>query len=299
MLLISGARLVGQNQFRLLINPHLRSASVTRGYQAIRFFRRWCIPRFATSFDRVRRARFCARPATGRFDRSGGPLRRSSPSLSRSSSSSRHVGLITKFLGLIPARSTPGYAVACAAESLSFLKMFRASPHKSAMSLWPSIPGKYIQTPSCRDHTSPVVSSGLPHTASSGPGRAASCCTSVFSRPSCSADADCKSTKARSTRCRTDWRIASSPVVHTIVAQCSSCAARTHSCARRAEVDTTKHVCNAAGARHLAGARASGDTKIAGELNCKSLMKYGPSKLHFVPATARSRPPHPQTHSQR
>jgi hypothetical protein len=28
-------------------------------------------------------------------------------------------------------------------------------------------------------------------------------------------------------------------------------------------------------------------------------MKYGPSKLHFVPATARSRPPHPQTHSQR
>ena len=34
-----------------------------------------------------------------RFDRSGGPLRRSSSSLSRSSSSSRHVGLITKFLG--------------------------------------------------------------------------------------------------------------------------------------------------------------------------------------------------------
>jgi hypothetical protein len=54
-------------------------------------------------------------------------------------------------------------------------------------------------------------------------------------------------------------------------------------------------VCNAAGARHLAGARASGDTRIAGELVCKSLMKYGPSKI--VPATARSRPPHPQTHS--
>ena len=43
--------------------------------------------------------------------------------------------------------------------------------------------------------------------------------------------------------------------------------------------------------------RASGDTRIAGELVCKSLMKYGPSKV--LPATARSRPPHPQTHSQR
>jgi hypothetical protein len=131
---------------------------------------------------------------------------------------------------------------------------------------------------------------GVPHTASRAPGRAASCCTSVFSRPSCSADADCKSTKAKSTRCRTDWRIASSPVVHTIVAQCSSCAARTHSCARRAEVDTTRHVCNAAGARHLAGARASGDTRIAGELICKSLMKYGPSKLHSRHCTITASP---------
>jgi hypothetical protein len=128
-----------------------------------------------------------------------------------------------------------------------------------------------------------VVSSGLPHTASSAPCRAANCCTKVFNRPSCSAVADCKSTKAKSTRCRTDWRIASSPVVHTIVAQCSSCAARTQSCARRAEVDTTRHVCNAAGARHLAGARASGDTRIAGKLVCKSLMKYGPSKKSFPP----------------
>ena len=120
----------------------------------------------------------------------------------------------------------------------------------------------------------------MPHTASNGPCRAANCCTNVFSRPSCSAVADCKSIKAKSTRCRTDWRIASSPVVQTIVAHCSSCAARTQSCARCAEVDTTRHVCNAAGARHLAGARASGDTRIAGELVCKSLMKYGPSKNH-------------------
>ena len=66
----------------------------------MRFLRRWCIPRFATSFERVRRARFCARPAAGRFDRSGGPLlRRSANSPSRSSNSSRQVGLIANSLG--------------------------------------------------------------------------------------------------------------------------------------------------------------------------------------------------------
>jgi hypothetical protein len=164
------------------------------------------------------------------------------------------------------------------------------------MSLWPSTPGKYIQTPSCLDHTSPVVSSGLPHTANKGPLRDANCCTNVRNRPSCSADADCKSTKAKSTRCRTDCLLASSPVVHTIVAQCSSCAARTQSCARCAEVDTTKHVCNATGARHLAGALASGDTRTAGELVCNSLMKM--AHQSFIPAAARSRPPRLQTHSQ-
>ena len=194
-------------------------------------------------------------------------------------------------------RSTPGYALACAPFSLSFFKIFLASPHKSAMSLWLSTPGKYIHTPNCLDHTSPVVSSGRPHTASNGPLREANCCTKVLSRSSCSADADCKSINAKSTRCRTDWRIASSPVVHTIVAQYSSCAARTHNWARRAQVETTKHVCNAAGARHLAGARVSGDAKIAGELVCNSLMNYGPSKDAFPPP--RSRPPRPQTHSQR
>lgn len=172
--------------------------------------------------------------------------------------------------------------------SLSFFKMFLASPHSSAMSLSLSTPGKYIQTPNCRDHTSPVVSSGLPQTASNGPLRAANCCTNIRRRPSCSADVDCKSINAKSTRCRTDCRIASSPVVQTTVAQCSSCAALTQSCARRALVDTTKHVCNAAGARHLAGARASGDTRIAGELNCKSLMKCGPSKNR---SRQRLRPP--------
>ena len=58
------------------------------------------MPRFATSFVRVRRARFCARPAAGRFDRSGGPLlRHSANSPSRSSNSSRHVGLIAISLG--------------------------------------------------------------------------------------------------------------------------------------------------------------------------------------------------------
>jgi hypothetical protein len=67
-------------------------------YQAIRFFRRWCMPRFATSFDRVRRARFCVWPATGRFDRSGGPfVRRSVSSQSRSSNSSRQVGVMDSF----------------------------------------------------------------------------------------------------------------------------------------------------------------------------------------------------------
>lgn len=76
-------------------------AAVT--YHAMRFLRRWCMPRFATSFVRVRRARFCARPAAGRFDRSGGPLaRRSVNSPSRSSSSSLHVGLITRFPWVIP-----------------------------------------------------------------------------------------------------------------------------------------------------------------------------------------------------
>jgi hypothetical protein len=38
----------------------------------------------------------------------------------------------------------------------------------------------------------------------------------------------------------------------------------------------------------LAGARASGDTRIAGELICKSLMKCGPSKT--VPASVYGRP---------
>ena len=174
--------------------------------------------------------------------------------------------------------------------------MFLASPHKSAMSLWPSTPGKYIQTPICLDHTSPVVSSGLPQTANNGPLRDANCCTNIRNRRSCSPVAVCKSIKARSTRCRTDWRIASSPVVHTMVAQCSSCAARTQSCARCAEVDTTRHVCNATGARHLAGALASGDTRTAGEIVCNSLMKM--AHQSFIPATPRSRPSRPQSHLQ-
>jgi hypothetical protein len=80
------------------LTPHLHSAIVICRYQAIRFLRRWCMPRFATSFDRVRRARFCVWPATGRFDRSGGPfVRRSVSSQSRSSNSSRQVGVIDSF----------------------------------------------------------------------------------------------------------------------------------------------------------------------------------------------------------
>ena len=118
----------------------------------------------------------------------------------------------------------------------------------------------------------PVVSSGFPHTASSGPPRVASCSTSPRNRASYSAAADCKSIKAKSMRFRTDCRFASSAVVHTIVVQFSSCAARTHNCARRAEADTTRHVCNATGVRRLTGARISGDTSTAGELLCSSLI---------------------------
>ena len=60
----------------------------------------------------------------------------------------------------------------------------------------------------------------------------------------------------------------------------SSCAARTQSCARRADVETTRHVCKAAGVRRLAGARASGDTSAAGEVVCKSFIKVARHKSY-------------------
>jgi len=84
--------------------------------------------------------------------------------------------------------------------------------------------------------------------------------------------ADCKSTSARSIRFLTDCRFASSAVVQTIVAHCSSCAARTQSCARRAETDTTKHVCKATEDRRRNGTPISGATSTAGEHLCNSLI---------------------------
>jgi hypothetical protein len=78
------------------------------------------MPRLATSFDRVRRARFCVRAVTfWRFARSGGTLPcRSMSSPSSSSQSSRHVGVITG----VPWARVPARAVApqhCALQEAS------------------------------------------------------------------------------------------------------------------------------------------------------------------------------------
>src|SRR4051794_31239417 len=67
-------------------------------YHDTRLFRLWCIPRFATSFDLLLRARLrTLGPAGRRLDRSGGPLARAcatSPSASSSSVSPYHAGVI-------------------------------------------------------------------------------------------------------------------------------------------------------------------------------------------------------------
>ena len=61
-----------------------------RCHQATRLFRRWCIPRFATSLDLFRRGCFCTLwLRTRRFDRSGGEPRREPPSSSSPSGSSK------------------------------------------------------------------------------------------------------------------------------------------------------------------------------------------------------------------
>lgn len=110
----------------------------------------------------------------------------------------------------------------------SLLTIRLASPHSKAISLSRSTPGKYIHTPNCRDHNSPVGSSGLPHTANSSPCLPESRSTNSFNTHSLSAPTLCKSIRAKSMRLRIDWRFASSAVVHTTVSQSSSWAARTH-----------------------------------------------------------------------
>jgi len=78
-------------------------------------------------------------------------------------------------------------------------------------------------------------------------------------------------------RFRTAWRAASSAPRHTIVAQCSWCAARANNCDRGCDADTTKHMRNAAGATRTKPRRGSDDASVVGRLVCNSFIWTGPT----------------------